>query len=53
MIQGWQLGVAEMKVGGKATLVIPSNLAYGDDGSPPVIPRGATLKFDIELISFK
>lgn len=53
MIAGWQEGVAQMKVGGKATLVVPSSLAYGDEGSPPVIPRGSTLKFDIELISFK
>ena len=34
---------------GKATFVIPSDLAYGDEGSGPVIPPGATLKFDVEL----
>jgi len=39
-VVGWQEGVAMMREGGKATLVIPSDLAYGDGGSPPVIPPG-------------
>ena len=50
VIPCWQEGVALMKKGGKAQLVCPSSLAYGDVGSPPKIKPGATLIFDVELL---
>ena len=50
VIPCWQEGVALMKPGGKATLVCPSEIAYGDRGSPPGIPGGAALKFEVELL---
>jgi FKBP-type peptidyl-prolyl cis-trans isomerase FkpA len=50
VIRCWTEGVQKMKVGGKAQLVCPSDIAYGDNGHPPVIPGGATLIFEIELL---
>ena len=50
VIKCWTEGVAKMKVGEKARLVCPSDIAYGDHGHPPTIPGGATLVFEIELL---
>lgn len=53
VITGWEEGVKGMKVGEKATLVIPYHMAYGEGGYPPVIPPKSTLEFDVELLKIK
>jgi FKBP-type peptidyl-prolyl cis-trans isomerase FkpA len=50
IIPGFSQGVNGMKVGGKRTVIVPSSLAYGAAGSPPVIPGNADLVFDLELV---
>jgi len=49
VIQGWDIGIAGMCKGGRRRLTIPPELAYGEEGNPPKVPKNATLRFDIEI----
>ncbi|NOT82924.1 MAG: FKBP-type peptidyl-prolyl cis-trans isomerase [Gallionella sp.] len=53
VIQGWDKGVAGMKIGGQRTLIIPSEMGYGSRGAGGAIPPNATLVFDVELLGVR
>jgi len=53
VIRGWDEGFGSMRVGERAVLTIRSDYGYGENGSPPKIPGGATLKFEVELLDFR
>jgi FKBP-type peptidyl-prolyl cis-trans isomerase FkpA len=53
VIRGWDEGVAGMRVGGKRELRIPADLGYGQGGARDVIPPGASLVFEVELLDIR
>lgn len=50
VIEGWEEGMKGMKEGEKRLITIPSSMGYGEFGSPPQIPGGAGLEFEVELL---
>ncbi len=53
VIPGWEQGIAGMKIGGRRTLTIPPDLAYGSQGAGAAVPPNAPLVFDVELLSLQ
>lgn len=53
VIRGWDEGIAGLSVGDQARLTIPAEMGYGERGVPGVIPAGATLIFDVELMGVR
>ena len=53
VIKGWDVGVKGMKVGGRRRLTVPPELGYGDKGAGSVIPPGATLIFEVDLLEIE
>ena len=53
IIEGWEEGIAQMRVGEKRVLIVPYDLAYGSRGQPPRIPRQTSLVFEVEVIAIE